>query len=177
MSRNELLQAMFDSENPVIVESTSKAKAIDGDVHEFSVYIPDLAGGQSGDGIITTGDKVVVIDKRVASYTGDGVIVQIYESPTFTGGNAVTTYNKSRVNNTSPLFSVVAGVTVTDKGILAFADEYLIGNSSNQGAGGTALNLNEGRTLKPNTDYLLRVQSLDNQQQAIAIFNSFYEQE
>ena len=168
-NRNELLTYLVDSENSV------QAKL--GQVHEFSVYIEALAGGATGDGVIVTGNLPVVINSRVASYTGEGLIVEVKESPTYSGGTQLITHNKSRINDDIPQFAVMAGVTVTDSGSQVFADEYLIGNNSNTGSGQTGVGLGYDRVLKPNTAYLLRLESLDNQPQSVFVFNSFYEGE
>ena len=159
------------------VKTSNSAQSKAGKVHEFSVYIESLSGGATGDGVIVTGDLPVIINSRVASYTGEGIIVQIKESPTYTGGAFLPTYNKSRINDSAPQFVVMSGVDIADAGSDVFADEYLIGNDSNAGSGQTGVGLGYDRVLKPNTTYLLRLQSLDNQPQSVFVFNSFYEGE
>lgn len=119
-----------------------------------------VAAGANTDSTFTTGAKNVILYARNVDRSGSGVSAQIFESPTTTGGTAVTSYNTNRDKVVASTVTILSGVTTTATGTQIAATSYAIGNASNQGRGGQAV-LGELLYLKANTTYLLRLTNLD----------------
>lgn len=169
---------LYSGLRAITVQSYVEANSKLGVQHEISVFISQLAGGGVNDTLFITGSLPVIIKERTASYTGDGVILEIFEGATYSNiGSPITSYNLSRIVNTQPEAKFYSGATITSEGVTAFTPEYLIGNESQQGKGGTNHVTGRERILKPNTVYLFKVTSTDNNAEDIWLFDSFYEGE
>ncbi len=166
----------FEGTRALTVQSYGEAASKLGKIHELSVLVENMSDGQLNQTIFLTGSLPVVLRLREASFTGAGVILGVYESPTYTGGVELTTYNATRI---SPLVSEAkfySGATITDIGTQAFPFEYLIGNASNNGKGATGVQSDRRRVLKPNTAYNFTFESLDGNQD-VSIFDAYFEGE
>jgi hypothetical protein len=133
-----------------------------------------LAGLASNYTLFITGSLPVILKGREISYTGEGVLADIYREPVYTGGSVVDTHNANDINPVAPQVRIWTGITVTNNGILRFATRPSLGNTSNQGKGGNVA-LGSDRILRPNSVYLLVLTSTDSQQQTVSSFLTWYE--
>lgn len=182
-TRNDLLKGItppdgiYEGGRAITVQSYVEANSKLGVQHEGSTLLTGVAGGALNDTIFLTGSLPVSLKGRIISYTGDGVSAYIYEAPTYTGGTEAPYQNASAINPAIGESKIIVDATVSDEGVLAFAPIYFIGNQSQQGQGTTANGVTSERLLKPNTPYLLRLESLDSQPQDISSYISWYEGE
>lgn len=165
----------FNNTRAMTVQSYTEGNSKQGLQHEYAVYIPDFVGLSVSKTIFKTGDKPVILKARLASYTGDGLVLGINQDAIYTGGTPASSYNATTINPVAPVAGFIVGATITNDGTKIFADEYLIGNTSIQGKGGTLQIAGRERILKPNTTFLFYTTSLDTQPQDIAFFDSWYE--
>lgn len=165
----------YEGTRALTVQSYGEAASKLGKIHELSALIENMSNGDLNQTIFVTGDLPVVLRLREASFTGSGVILGIYESPTYTGGTELATYNATRIAPNAPVAKFYAGAVIANIGTQAFPFEYLIGNSSNNGKGATGVQSDRRRVLKPNTAYNFTIESLDSQD--VAIFDSYFEGE
>lgn len=182
-TRNDLLEGitppdgLYEGGRAITVQSYVEANSKLGVQHEGSTLLSNVAGGALNDTIFLTGSLPVSLKGRIVSYTGDGVTAYIYEAPTYTGGTEASYQNASAINPVTGESKIIVGATVSDDGTLVFAPVHFIGNQSQQGQGTTANSVTAERLLKPNTPYLLRLESLDSQPQNISSYISWYEGE
>lgn len=165
---------IFKGTRAVIAQSYTEANSKLGAEHEGSTLIT-LGGNAVNDTFFVTGDLPIALKGRVISYTGDGVTAEIYTGATFTGGASVPYQNASDINPMIGLSQIIVGAVVGSEGVLAFAPDNLIGNTSNQGQGATAAVVGREKLLKPNTTYLFRLRSLDASSQDVSSLLSWYE--
>ena len=168
---------VYEGVRAITTQSYTEANSKIGAQHEGSTLLTGVTALSNNDTIFLTGSLPVALKGRVISYTGRGVSAFIYESPEYTGGTPTEYQNASAINPVTGLSKIIVGATVTVDGVLRFAPEHLIGNRSNQGKGGTGSVVGREKILKPNTAYLLRLASLDNQAQSISSLLTWYEGE
>ena len=152
------------------IESNSKL----GVQHEGSALFTIL-GSDTNDTFFVTGALPVSLKGRVIRYTGTGVRAEIFTGATYTGGVAAAYQNASDINPVAGLSQIIVTATVATEGALAFAPDFLIGNTTNQGEGSSGSILGREKLLKPNTTYLFRLTSLDNQTQDVSSLLTWYE--
>lgn len=173
--KNIFPAGLFTGLRAMTTQSYTEANSKLGAEHEGSTYIPSLAGLGVNNTIFLTGAKPVILKARRVSFSGLGVIAEIFESPTYTGGTANVYQNSNAINPITGLTTIIVGSTVTLDGVLKFAPVPLIGSSSQQSKGATSVVAGSEQILKPNTAYLFRITSLDPQIQSVASFLSWYE--
>ena len=163
----------YTGEAAQVMQAYVEINAKRGVQYEASRRVTGLALDAVLDSVLVTDSKPLILKSRQLSYTGDGIIAEIFESPTYTGGAADPYYNLSRINPVASGVQLLAGPTlsVTATGARAFADDYLIGNTQPQGRGGTRPTGHE-RIFKPNTAYLLRQRMISAQD--IAAYLTWY---
>lgn len=168
---------IYDGSRAITVQSYLEANAKNGLGHELSALFESMGNGEQADSIFVIGSVPVILKRRTASYTGDGVELDIYEDVTYSSlGAEIPQYNLSRINPVTEIAKFYSDPVITDDGVQVFPTEYLIGNQSNQGKGGTGEESGRERILKPNTSYLFRVTSREAGQD-VALFDSWYEGE
>lgn len=170
----DLTAEYFNGTRAINTQSYIESNAKRGRQHESSV-LATLAGSASRDTIFLTGALPVSLKGRVISHTGGGITASIFTGATYTGGTQFIYQNASDINPVAGLSQIIVGSTILTDGTLAFAPTYLIGNLSNQGKGGSNKIAGTENLLKPNTAYLLRIESLDNQSQEVSSFITWYE--
>ena len=155
----------YTGESAAVMQTYIEMNAKRGVQYEASRRVTGLSNGAVLDSIILTDSKPLILKQRLLSYTGDGIIAEIFEAPAYTGGVADPYFNLSRINPVASGVQLLAGPTlsVIATGVKTFADDILIGNTSNQGRGGTDLPVGHERIFKPNTAYLLRQTMLSAQ--------------
>jgi hypothetical protein len=155
----------YTGESGAVTQSYIEINAKRGVQYEASRRVTGLTTSQTLDSVFLTGDKPAILKQRLFSFTGDGLIASIYESPTYTGGVADPYYNLSRINPTAGDVTLLAGGTlnVTAVGTKAFADDFFIAGGTGATRGGSLRPTGAERILKPNTAYLLRQTMLSNQ--------------
>jgi hypothetical protein len=174
---NILPDGVLTGERALTTQSYTEANSKLGVQHESSTLLRAVEGGASNDTIFLTGALPVIIKGRVIGYTGDGVTAEIFEAPTYARGTSVAYQNASAINPVPGLSKIIVGAKVSDDGVLKFAPDHLIGNTSNQGKGTHSSIDRRESLLKRNTAYLLRLTSLDSQDQDIASLLTWYEGE
>ena len=143
--------------------------------HEWSVLVIGLASGASNDTIFITGNGGVILKSRRVGYTGSGINAFIYEGPTYTGGVQSETQNPNAINPMATLSQIFTGAAVSATGNLIFSPEYSIGINSQQAKGSSSREIGQEKVLKPNTAYLFRLTSVDNQIEDVTTALSWYE--
>jgi hypothetical protein len=167
----------YEGLRALTTQSYTEANAKNGAQHEGSTLLLGVVGLASNDTIFLTGALPVSLKGRVIGFTGNGVVAEIFELPTYSGGASATYQNASAINPIAGLSQIIVGATVTADGTLVFAPDYLIGNTSNQGKGVTGAIIGREKIMKPNTAYLFRLTSLDTQAQDITSLLTWYEGE
>ena len=160
----------------MITQSYTEANSKNGSEHEGSTKFI-LGGGISNDTFFVTGALPVALKGRVIGYTGDGVTAEIFTGATYTGGTSAPYQNASDINPDVGLTQIIVGATTVTDGVLAFAPDNLLGNTSNQGKGSPGEVVGREKLLKPNTVYLFRITSIDDASQTISSLLTWYEGE
>ena len=164
----------FEGFRALTVQSYTEANSKIGVEHEGSTLFT-APGGSVNNTFFVTGALPVSLKGRVIGFTGDGVTAEIFTGATYTGGTSAPYQNASDINPVAGLSQIIVGALLVDPGVLAFAPDYLIGNTSNQGKGSTGAIVGREKLLKPNTTYLFRITSLDAATQDIASLLTWYE--
>jgi len=121
---------------------------------------------------VTTGAKEVHIIAR-GSCGGD-MEGAFYEAPTFTGGAAVSIFNKKRNSSRTTTVTVVVGPTVTNVGTL-LENEFVPGGTGPQAVGGAGQQRAEW-ILAPGTKYLFRIINRAGNNQPASLALEWYEE-
>lgn len=160
----------------LVTQSYTEANVKNGVQFEASGYNAAVAAGGNFDVEFNTGSKPVIIKDRQIAFTGTGITVNVYETPTTSAGTAGTVYNLNRINPVAATVSFKTAPTVTGTGTQVGTTNYGIGGS---GVGQTVVSAfsSQGaeRILKPNTKYLLRITNNDAAAQKIAAYLTWYE--
>lgn len=149
----------------------------EGRIYNASRRVTAVPAGSNLDTIFITGDSPVYLFQRDIGRSGLGVMANIYRGPTYTGGVLSTgIYSVNDLIGEGDLSTVdiLTGVAVSATGAQTIATSYAIGNTSNQGQGGLA-QIKQPLYMLPNTSYLLRITSLDTQNQDITSELAWYE--
>lgn len=132
-----------------------------GNLFTASRLIASIPANSFVDSVIITGSKPLTLLARNIGYSGIGVAASIYRDATYTGTPVLAdVQNPNDINPTSREFTLASGITFAS-GTLTVAVSYSRGNSSNQGQGNAQAVLGEMVIMKPNTAYVLRIQSLE----------------
>lgn len=172
---NNVPQGVYKGLRAITTQSYTEANAKLGAEHEGATLLSNVAANGVNNTIFLTGAKTVALKGRIIGYTGKGVLAEIYELPQYTGGNSVPYQNASGINPQQGLTQILVGASITSDGILKFAPDYLIGNTSNQGKGTSGVILGREKLLKANTAYLFKITSLDSGVQDITSLLTWYE--
>ena len=172
--KNGFPEGSFSGFRALNTQNYTEANIKLGAQHEGSTLFT-VAGLGVNNTIFLTGALPVSLKHRQIGFTGTGVSAFIYKVPTYTGGTSVVYQNPNSINPVVGLSQIIVGSTVTNDGVLTFAPDHLIGSSSKQGKGSSPSNIGQEKILAPNTAYLLRLTSLDAQEQQITSHLSWYE--
>lgn len=162
-----------------------------------SSYLTGLTGNQVLDTIISTGDKPVIIKSQEYEYNGDGLTIEWFKDPVFTGGSNITAGIFNQKPSSTTLTSItLTGVKATDPSTLDFSLDNtsiptvtftgtaiqplitLLGDASKPKKGsGTGRVAGLDLILEPNSVYLFRKTSLSSDAQSISGFSTWYEGE
>lgn len=147
-----------------------------GKLYNASRRLTGVAAGANVDSIFTTGALPVYLFQRDIGRSGLGVSASLFRGTVYTGGTLDPVYSVNDITGDGSLSTVQlrAGIAVTTIGEQTIATSYAIGNTSNQGQGGIA-ELKQPLYMLPNTNYLLRITSLDTQSQDITANIAWYE--
>ena len=121
------------------------------------------SNGQVFNSILQTGTKPIDLKSRTFSHTGLGLDADIYEGATYTGGTPYPFYSGNGIVTSSFDFQLLVGVTPVSDGIKFAPTTYIFGRSNPSSKGDGMADLGTNYILAPNTAYLLRITSLDNQ--------------
>ena len=149
------------------------ANTYSGKAWEAQRKVGPLALDQRVTSILKTGSLPVLLKARVFAYTGDGLTVDIYRNPVYTGGTPDPVYNMSSLSDAVLESQLLVGFALTGDGIPVAATMSLIGPASAQGAGSVLSRFGSNRILAPNTSYLLTFTSLSNAQTVTARLEFF----
>lgn len=149
------------------------ANAYSGFEWEAQRLLNDMALAQRAVSILKTGALPVMLQKRVFAYNGDGLSVNIYKGPTYTGGTPDAVYNKSGASEAVLLTQLLTGFTLTADGTQVAATMTLLGPDSVVGGGSALTGFGGSRLLLPNTSYLLTFSSLSATQDVTARLEFF----
>lgn len=165
VSVSEMLRAMTYRE----------AATLQGLVFNAARRVTSVAGGAFLDTRFRTGNVATILLARNIGYTGNGVAASIYRNATYTGtGTSSDINNPNDVNPATAAAIVQTGVTFAT-GTLTTAIAYSEGNASNQGKGAAQASLGEPVVMAPNTEYILRIESLDTVAQTITAYIAWIE--
>lgn len=149
------------------------ANTYSGKAWEAQRVLPPMALGQRAVSILKTGSLPVLLKARVFAYTGDGLTVNIYRNPVYTGGAPDPVYNMSSLSDVVLESQLLVGFTLTGDGTQVAATMSLIGPASTVGGGSHLSRYGSNRILAPNTSYLLTFTSLSNAQTVTARLEFF----
>lgn len=149
------------------------ANTYSGRAWEAQRSVGPMATAQRAVSILKVGNLPVLLKARVFAYTGDGLTVNIYRNPVYTGGTPDPVYNMSGLSNKVLESQLLVGFTLTGDGTQAAATMSLIGPASNVGSGSLLSRYGSNRILAPNTSYLLAFTSLSNAQTVTARLEFF----
>jgi hypothetical protein len=140
---------------------------------------PSSTGGLNAVGvyysIIKTGSQPVDLKSREFAYSGTSIIADIFENPIYTGGTPDPIYNSNGVVDYTFGLELLVGFTLTDEGDMFASSIYGLGPASQVGKGATNALYGTNYILAPNTSYLLKFYSTDNDPQDIAVRIEGYE--
>lgn len=177
-SDNGIDQRVYTGLQGITTQPFVEINAKNGTQFEAASYLSSLPANGSVDTIITTGSLPVLIKGFDIIADGAGVTVTLYESPTFSGGVTVNSYNLSAASSNTSLSVVLAGVTTTDVGVQKSSTITILGvktpgnSKSSPSTGLPGLD----RVLKPNTTYLRRITSIDSSEtQRLSLYTTWYE--
>lgn len=180
-SNNQILAEGFpegitSGTRALTVQSYTESNSKLGAQHEGSALF-NITGNGTNDTFFVTGALPVALKGRVVRYTGEGLIASIFTGATYTGGVPAAYQNASDINPIAGLSQIIVSATVATEGVLAFAPDILIGNTTNQGEGSAGSIIGREKLLKPNTIYLFRLASQDSQAQDVSSLLTWYEGE
>lgn len=143
----------------ITVQSFTEMNSKDGTQFEASVYSPDVAGGESVDIVMVTGDVPVILKRLSVGFDSDLLSIQLFRSPTYTDGTAIPVYNYSDRDPQASVVTLLGDVSVTDAGTPVSPLDYSIGS---EGVGGRRISGLSGepgveRILAENTTYMWRI--------------------
>lgn len=167
---------LYEGLRAMTVQSYVEANVKLGVEFEGSTIL-NLTGSGTSNTVFLTGSKPVSLKGRKLSYDGAGVTASIFESPTYTGGSEAATQNANAINPAIVESKIIVGSTLTDDGTLIFAPIHSLGSTSFFGGDAQISQIEAEHVLKPNTAYLLRIDSLDTAAQRVASHLSWYEGE
>jgi len=161
-SADGIPMSVLAGRNAITTQTYSEANRKNGDQFVASRKLT-ATNGQVINSIIQTGTKPIDLKSREFAYSGLGLDADIYEGATYTGGVNDPIYSANGITPNSFDFQLKSGITVTDIGTKFAATIYAFGESSQQSRGSTLTALGSNYILAPNTSYLLRIVSNDNQ--------------
>lgn len=144
------------------------ANTLSGMAWEAQRVLTGMTAGQRAASIIKTGNLPVLLKSRIFAYTGDGVTVNLYSGPTYTGGTPDPVFNMSRISTNTLKAQLLTGFTLTADGVQAAATMSLVGPSGSQYKGSHMTHFGSNRLLAPNTSYLLTFTSISASQTVTA---------
>lgn len=160
--------------NAITIQDYSEANRKNGSQFSASRLVSATIN-QVFDSIIKTTTKPVDLKSRVFAFTGTGLHADIYSGTVFTGGVADPVYSSNGITPSNFDFQLISSPTIVDIGTKFAPTIYAIGETSNQSKGNDSSPLGTNYILAPNTNYLLRFTSKDNQDIAARIegYNGF----
>lgn len=172
-------EGLFLGTRAATVQNYTEANVKHGVQYQLSNYTPALAAGGMLDYIVEVGAKPISIKGRMQQFDGQGIRLEMYKSPIYTGGSALPYYNSNTWNPQTGLGVIRAGMTVTDVGVKCAADMVMLG-SNTPGSGTSASNVLQTAPgletiLEPNAEYLFRTVSIDANPQRVFGFATWYE--
>ncbi|CAM0037785.1 hypothetical protein VPH184E373B_0031 [Vibrio phage 184E37-3b] len=169
-------EGLYEGRRAMTVQGYEEANIKLGVQFEGSKNFGEVAGGTVLNTIFRTGNLPVSLKRRLVSFTGEGVTGEIFINPTYTGGTSESYQNGTTISPAVGISQILVNLTtLTDDGTLAFAPVHAFGNASNQGKGGVLALIEPEHILAPNTDFLLRLTSLDSNPQSLASHLVWYE--
>lgn len=170
-------EQLVDGPKALTVQPFTEQNIKSGKQFETAAYTPDAV---SEDILIQTGSQYVIIKAIDLQIDGDGIQYQILSNVTATPGTAfeVTNLKAGDTNAAETAVSLVDDAN-TDNAVTESPLITLIG-STTPGSASTPTQTIPGleRILQPNTDYLLRRESLtDEQSQKSAFYMTWHEGE
>ena len=162
----------LDHEQRQVIIDSVHDEVHEGEMMKCGYSSASVANNASLNVLLTTGNAEAHAAIRYSA-GGEGQCY-LYESPTVSGGTALSIYNMKRNSTRTAATTAKHTPTVSATGNVALIDEFLPCGSGGQ-AGGGAVRLGTEWILKPSTDYLLRFtnQAATAQQASIAV--EFYE--
>lgn len=178
--RTEAPDALYTGSRAMTVQSYTEANVKNGVQFESSTYNAALAGRAISDYIVSVGSKPVLIKGRAISVTGLGLKLEFFKNPSFSGGVQIPVFNMNSRNPVATTVQIVANVTVSTPGTKVGCDKYALGSNPQGGSSVSSSTLfNEAQGLEtllaPNTYYLFRSTSLDNDAQGVFSYNTWFE--
>jgi len=149
-----------------------------GGASEVTNYTAALAGGASINYVAIVGAYPVMITRRSVMFDGLGLLLELFSTPTYTGGTPLVSYNMNAGFNTPVLSSLLGGATITTPGTKVASDITVLGNVT---VGQTVVSTSLLNTdaiphiLMPNTTYLFRTTSLDTNAMRVSTHTQFFE--
>ncbi|CBY88588.1 hypothetical protein [Pantoea phage LIMEzero] len=141
-------------------QSFIEAHVKNGVLYQMAWHPADVAAGANSDLVFTVpANTIVLIKSRVIQTDAAFMTADVYDTPTYTGGTILPSYNLN-LNSSNVSASVLrGGPTVTATGTKVAASSYLLGSSTQGSSQRVAFSTVPGfeRFLMPDKTYLLRI--------------------
>ncbi len=178
--RTESPDGLYSGTRALTVQFYTEANVKNGRQFEASTYTAAFPGLASSGYVVVTGIYPVVLKGRTISVSGLGLKLEMFKSPTYTGGVPIQIYTLNHRNSFGTDVQILAGPTVTSDGIKVACDKYVFGSNLQ---GGTAVSSATLFTeapglemiLPPNSTFYFKSTSLDNDPQRVFSYNTWYE--
>lgn len=161
-----------DEQRQVIVDSVHH-EVHEGEMMHAEYYAASVSNNSSIDILLSIGAHEA---HTVFSVNAGGAgVIYLYESPTVSGGTAVTVYNMKRSNAALPLTTIKHTPTVTATGSTALVNRYIAGGTSPTTRVGGGVRSGTEWILAPSTNYLLRFTNSSGGTIAVSMAIELYE--
>jgi hypothetical protein len=165
---------LVDGGKAITVQTFAELNSKSGDQYEVAQYLPSA---DAADLLIVTGSQPVIIKVVDFVVDGDGVQFRLFKNPDATADGALTGYCLNADIGAQPETTVHVSDTVTNEGTPVTPLVTIIGSSTPGSASSPTASIRGlERILAPNTQYLLRRNSLtDAQSQRMSFYMTWYE--
>ncbi len=175
-----ILKGLMRGTRAITLQSYTEANVKNGLQFELSHYEDSLVGGGSFDIALTTGNKPIIVKAMDLSASGEGLRMQTFKSPAFSGGTPKSVYNLNAGNSSIPTqSSVVLNPSVTSTGTKMSADIYSLGGNTGFGGfgGGAASTTGLEKIIPANTSILIRLTNINGTPERAFTYMTWYEGE
>lgn len=176
---SEVPSGLYEGQRAMTVQNYTEANVKLGVQYELSNYEPSFSNASPTDFIIITGQNPILIKGLLWQFDGIGFTSTLYSSPSYSGGTAVSYFNKNTRNPVQGTVQFLSSPVVTAEGTQVSATRTILGSSGTGNSIVTTTQIQEPEgietVLSPNSTFLLRRESIDTNPQRISTYATWYE--